>query len=84
MAKKWTGWAIHVQETKLVHFPIFHSLLTQCLYTYRRKLHFVGCKKKVVKIVTPTTKLTAVRGEIALATAYPLTINIAPRLIDPL
>lgn len=33
-----------------------------CPHTYRRKLHFVGCKGNVVKIVTPAT-LTAVHAE---------------------
>lgn len=34
---------------------------SSCSHTYRRKLHFVGCKRYVVKIVTPAT-LTAVHA----------------------
>ena len=58
----------------VLSFSLFHSRLapscpplflfrppSSCSHTYRRKLHFVGCKRNVVKIVTPAT-LTAVHA----------------------
>ena len=49
------------------------------IHTYRRKLHFVGCKGSVVKIVTPATLTTLARFEIA----PPSINNIAPTLDRP-
>lgn len=58
MAKEWICETILVEATKRVRSLSLQSFSHPCslpmsVHTYRRKLHFVGCKRKIVKIVTP-------------------------------